>query len=483
MSDGEWMVISLEEKMARRHGTPTQVPVPKAELDTLAEKGLQIEQARRWVSEFLSKAPSSFRIENGALAAKWDIFLAKAQNWQRAEKAFAAAKWDDAIAALGMVARIDKDDHAAKLNLAMAHANARQPDKALQRLEEIAATYEGDPDYHITRGQILATLGRKDDAVGQFVLALEAKPDCKPALDAMVKLGVLVTVYDDPKDARSLSYVRADSVVEYFASVWDAAERARDYYLEQLAYHEGDGRWAVALAAADRALALDATCERAALARVVALRALGRVDEATAAADSWLASHPQSAPAHVEVAACRAAAGDRDAARAMVDKALELDPGDAHALHMRFWPDKRDDIAQVAACIPALEEFVAAHASVVGAQRSLARAYLAAGRTDDAVKTFAHAVTLAPDDDDLRGELWAELGRLRRFDEVLADAAKLGDMKTRGWLLRWSEAEAYAGLGRKVEAQGAFTAINLDESLSVEVRKRAKRAVQSLLGG
>ena len=483
MSDGEWMVISLEDKMARRHGTPTQIPVPKAELEALAEKGLQVDQARKWVSQFLTKAPSSFRAQNAALASKWDTFLAKAQNWQRAEQAFAKSDWEQAISALSMVARIDRDDHAAKLNLAMAHANARQADKALARLEEIADTYEGDPDYHVTRGGILASLGRKDDAVGQFVLALEAKNDCKPALDGMVKLGVLAPIYDDPKDARSLSYVRANAIGEYVTSVWDSAERTRDYYLEQLAYHEGDGRYEVALAAADRALALDAESERAGIARIVALRALGRVDEAAAAADAWLAAHPQSAPAHVEVAACLAAKGDRDGARAKIDQALALEPGDALALHMRFWPDKRDDLAQMAASLPALEEFVAAHEGSAGAQRSLARAYLAAARAEDAMTRFARAVQLAPNDDDLRGEWWAELGKQRRFDEVLADAAKLGDLRDHAWSLRWSEAEAYAGLGKKMEAQGAFTAINLDEKLSVEVRKRAKRAVQSLLGG
>jgi predicted negative regulator of RcsB-dependent stress response len=483
MSDGEWMVISLEEKMARRHGTPTQIPVPKADLEMLAEKGLQVEQARKWVSQFLTKAPSSFRVQNGALASKWDTFLAKATNWQRAEQAFSKNDWEGAISALSMVARIDRDDHAAKLNLAMAHANARQPDKALTRLEEIADTYEGDADYHVTRGQILASLGRKDDAVGQYVLALEAKPSCKPALDAMVKLGVLVPIYEDPKDAQSLNYVRSNSIADYVTSVWDSAERSRDYYLEQLAYHEGDGRYAIALSAAERALALDASCERAALARVVALRALGRLDEATTAADQWLADHPKSAAAHVEVAACRAAKGDRDAARALVDQALAIDPGDALALHMRFWPAKSDDLAQMAAALPALEDFVAAHEDSAGAQRSLARAYLAAARGEDALSRFAKAVKLAPEDDDLRGEWWTELGKQRRYQEVLADVANVGDIRQRAWSLRWSEAEAYAGLGKKMEAQGAFTAINLDEKLPVEVRKRAKRAVQSLAGG
>jgi tetratricopeptide (TPR) repeat protein len=481
MSDGEWMVITLDEKMARRHGMPKEIPVPKAEMDTLAEKGLQIVQARRWVNEFLQKAPSNFRVQNGPLAAKWDSFLGKAQGWQRAEEAFAKGEWEKAIGALQMITRVDKDDHAAKMNLAMAHANARQPDKALARLEEIEETYQGEVDYHLTRGGVLATMGRKDDAVGQFVLALEAQPDCKQALDALVKLGVLVPIYEDPKDARSLTYVRENAIAEYLAGVWDQAERSRDYFLEQLAYHEGDGRWSVALAAADRALKVDAACERAALARVVALRALGRKDEALTEAKSWLAAHPQSTAAEVELAASLMATGDRDGARAAIDRALAIDPGDQHALHMRFWPEKRDDLAQMAASLPALEEYVQKHEKSAGAQRSLARAYLAAGRTDDAIARFATAVSLAPADDDLRGEWWAELGRARRFAEVIEDVAKVGDLRERAWLLRWSEAEAYAGLGKKVEAQGAFTAINMDEKLPVEVRKRAKRAVTSMM--
>ena len=49
---------------------------------------------------------------------------------------------------------------------------------------------------------------------------------------------------------------------------------------------------------------------------------------------------------------------------------------------------------------------------------------------------------LTPNDDDLRAEYWGELGKLRRFDEVLADAAKVEEMGKRDWKLRWNEAEA-----------------------------------------
>ena len=53
-------------------------------------------------------------------------------------------------------------------------------------------------------------------------------------------------------------------------------------------------------------------------------------------------------------------------------------------------------------------------------------------------------------------------------------------MQKRDWKLRWNEAEAYTGLGKRVEARAAFSAINFDESLHVDIRKRAKRAVKSI---
>jgi hypothetical protein len=67
--------------------------------------------------------------------------------------------------------------------------------------------------------------------------------------------------------------------------------------------------------------------------------------------------------------------------------------------------------------------------------------------------------------------------------EVIADAEKLGDMKTHDWKARWNHAEAFAAAGRKIEAQTVFAGINHDESLHVDVRKRAKRAAMGVSGG
>jgi Flp pilus assembly protein TadD len=93
---------------------------------------------------------------------------------------------------------------------------------------------------------------------------------------------------------------------------------------------------------------------------------------------------------------------------------------------------------------------------------------------------FAKAVALAPGDDDARADYWAHLVRLGRFEVLLADATTVTELRAHDWKLRFSEAEAYRGLGKRVEARAAFAAINQDASLPVEVRKLAKRAVLSM---
>jgi tetratricopeptide (TPR) repeat protein len=486
MSEGtEWMMIGLDEKAARRQGVPHQVPVPKAEFEGLADKGLQMDQLKKWISAFLQLAPSSWRQQNSQLASRYDAFIGKVDMWNRAQQAFQKNDFKTAISTLKIIGNIDPNDHAAKMNLASALAATGDAPGAMKLFEAVRPTFEGEPDFHVAVGHVHMAMQNKDGAIGEMVLALEAKPDCKPALDALKNLGVLVAVYDDPKDAASLTYVRTDSVLGYLQGVWDAAPRDAAYYLEQAVYHESDRRWDVVAAAADRAVAAggDAPAERAVLVKIAALRSLEKQEEALAAARAYLEKKPESSAGHVELARCLAATGKKDESRAAVDKALELDPGNLVALDLRFWPEERGDIALIQEAVGPLEEFAKKHEGSAGAWTSLARAKLAVGVSDEALALFAKAVALAPNDEDLRAEWWSELAKQARFAEVIADAEKLGDMSKRSWKLRWAEAEAYAGLDKKVEARAAFTAMNHDESLLLDIRRRAKRAAESVGGG
>jgi tetratricopeptide (TPR) repeat protein len=485
--DTGWAIVTLDEKVARRYGLPPQVPVPKGEFESLADKGIGMDAARKWIGAFLQAAPNSWRGQNGPLASRFDAFLGKTAPWARAEKAFAAGDFAAAASALKLIARLDPNDHAAKMNLAMALARCGDVPGAKAILNDIRETFAGDADYHVTLGHLLMGDDR-EAAIGEMVLALESKPDNKAALDALVKLGVLCPVYENARDASSLTYVRADSVLTYLTGVWDQEPRTAEFFLDQFVYHESEGRFELALGAAERAIAnskaagADVGPERAELGRIACLRGLGKRTEASAAADAYVARCPESAGAYVERAANLAVEGNTVEAREALDRALSLDPGDQQALVARFWPEDRDDLTKVSEAMPTLQAFAEAHPESAGVWRSLARAKLIIGGADEAIVLLTKAVRLAPTDDDLRAELWAELTKVRRLDEVLADAATLGDMRSRSWRLRWGEAEAYAGLGKKTEAQATFMAINLDTSLHVDVRRRAKRAVERVVG-
>jgi len=497
-------MIGLDEKVARKQGLPWQMPVPKDQFEGLADKGLPADKARVWASDFLNNSEigknGAWRKKNNKLFISLQNFIDKGPLWTKAQKAFAENDFEKAISTLKKIVVMDDDDHSAKLNLASAYANQAQYEPALKQFKACKATYAGDPDYHMAVGQVHVAMRNNDEAINEMVLALEAKPDHQGALDTMVKLGVLTRIYENPKDASSLIFVRSDAVLDYLKGEWEKAgneglPRNADFFLEQLAYHEREQRWHAVLLAADMAIqaietigppsarrANDASQgrERAELARVTALRSLGRIDEALESAKKYAEVAPHSAGAHVEIARIYKAQGKMEESNAEIRLALEKDPGDLNALQLRFWPEDTSDLHTVNATIPELEAFSNQHAENPGVWRSLARAKLVVGRADEGVDLLKKAVKLRDSDDDLRSELWAELAKQQRWAEIIEDSKSLGDMNKRDWKLRWNEAEAYLGEGKQTEARALFSAINFDESLHVDVRRRAKRAVQNL---
>jgi len=486
----EWVMISLDELVARRQGLPVQMPVPKSEFEGLADEGLNIDKAREWVRGFLETSEAGkdghWRKRNSNLMSSWDAFMDKAPMWERAQAAFADNDYEKAIKTLKRITIMDDNDHAAKLNLASAYANVGDHQKAAKAFKQVRDTFKGDADFHVSLGHLHIAMKKPSEAIDEFVAALEVQADCQPALEGLIQLGILVSVYEDPKDAASLTYVRHDSVLEYLNGLWTETEHDADFFLEQLAYHEREQRHEVAFRAAELAIEKGAegkAFESAELGRISAIRAMGRHDEAVEQARACATKLAESAGAQVELARCLRAKNLGEEARAAIERALSLDPGDQAALVLRFWPEDTGDLHTVNATIPELSKFADAHADSAGVWRSLGRAMLIVGRDEEALEKLGKAVELDVGDDDLRAEWWSELGKQRRFERIVSDAEKIGNMNERDWKLRWNEAEAYAGLGKRLEARTLFTNINADGKLHVDVRKRAKRAVQSILEG
>ncbi len=478
-------MIGLDQNLARKQGMPFRVPVPKEEFEGLADKGLAPDTLRGWIQKFLSESEmgkdGNWRRRNSEMVSQLEGFVDKKPLWEKAQKMFAENDHENAIKTLKRITVMCPDDHAARLNYASALGNKGDYDKALKELKQIKPTFKDDADFHVTYAQMLVMQGDQDTATEELLAALELKPDHMPAMDALAKLGLLAKIYENPRDATSLVYVKSDAVQQYLEeSVWNQGDRSAEYFLEQMGYHASERRQDVALAAAERAAAKasGATADKAVVGKIAALRELGRNAEAIAAAKAYLDKDPKSAPAWVELATCYLRDNNQAGADKAADAALEVDPGDQMALALRLWPADRDNLQDVKEALPKIEKWAETHAGVAGAWRSVARAKLVMGAEDDALAIFRKAVDLAPADDDLRSEYWAELARLEKFQDIVDDSKKVGDMAKRDWKLRWNEAEAYRGLKRAMEARGCFMQINADETLALDIRKRAKRAAQ-----
>ena len=472
--------MGLDEKVARRQGLPFKIPVPDGEFESLADSGLKAEELEVWIKDFLATAPvakdGNWRRRNSSLVSQLEGYLDKKPLWDKAQRLFQDNDFEKALKTLKRITIMMPDDHAARMNYANALANQGEFDKAFKQLRQVRETFEGDPDFHVTVAQIHVARGDEDAAIAELATALEAQPGHRPAMVALEKLGVVTSIYEDPRDAASLVYVRADSVLDYLKQQWDSEPRNTRYYVEQLGYHDSAGRYEVALEAADRALAVDGGCVQAALGRIHALRQLARDGEALAAAQTLVQTQGDLAAAQLELSKCHAKVGNEGEATLALDVALAKDPGDQEALVYKLWPKDTADIQAVQAAMGGIQAWADDHAEVSGAWRSLARAKLVVGDDEAALTLFARAVELAPEDDDLRSEWWGELARALKYDDIIADANALENMPERDWKLRWNEAEAYHGKDRKMEARACYMQINTDESLHVDIRKRAKRA-------
>ncbi len=484
----EWVLIDLDEKLARRQGMPLRVPIPKEEFDDLAETGLQGDKLREWIGDFLTNsAPGkdgTWRRRNSETVSGLEGFVDKAPLWEKAQKLFEQNDFEKALKTLRRITIMCPDDHAAKMNYASALANQGDYDKAYKYYKQIRETFADEADFHLSVAQIHVARGDNDTAIESLLKALDVQPDHRGSMDALSKLGVLARVYENPRDATSLVYVRTESLLDYLKEQWDSESRDAEFYAEQLGYHESEKRYEVALEAADRSLSAgDGGGERAWQGKVSCLRELNRLEDATSAAREFVAQLPDRAAAHLELSKCLSKTGDMAGSRVEIDAALAAEPGDQMAIALALWPDDRTDLIQVNEALPGLEKYAEEHSEVSGAWRSLARAKLVVDADDEALALFEKAVGLAPADDDLRSEWWSELASRKNYQAVIDDSMKVGEMKGRDWTLRWNEAEAYRGLGKQMEARACYMALNADDSLHVDIRKKAKRTVMEMGGG
>jgi tetratricopeptide (TPR) repeat protein len=477
----EWVVLNLEAKQAKQHGMPEKLPIPKDQFEATGTKGLTHDAAVGWVSKFLAEAGPSLRQKEPATAKRYDAYIAKMKFWQDAQKAFTRRDFNKAASLLQLVSNVDKEDYAAKHSLATVNAAMGNHETAIRVFTEIAEVWNGAADYHVAFANALLAAGQREPAIEQFVLALEADPECRPAMEGLVTLGLLVKVYEDPLDPKSLTFIRRDALLDYLTSEWDRSPRPVEFLLRVGAYHESERRYDVALAASERISSSDPDNEAGVLLRASALRHLERTDDARSALSNYLKAHPRFPSVLAQLASLELARGDKSLADKLLGEALEADPGHLTALQLRFFGDlDTPSLERAQEVLPLIDAYVEEHPNHANPQRLLGRILLQINNEERALAALEAAARLAPGDDDVLAEYLNALLRYGQFQSIIDEVGSLADLGKRDWRLRWSEADAYLGLGKKMEARAAFTAINADESLHVAVRARAKRAVESI---
>ena len=332
MSDeGEWILIGLDEKMARRQGMPARLPGAQGEFEGLADKGLAVDTARA-VDQGL---PHQLRAR---------------QERRLAQEERAGGRQPRGLprqgAALGQGPegvrreRLREGDLGAQAHhrhgrrrsrrAAQPRLGARQPRRPRRRRSRAsrpsARRSRATPTTTSRSATCTSRCRTRTRRSTRWCSRSRPSPTASRRWTRWRSSACSSRIYENPRDAASLTYVRADSVVEYLDGQWDAEQRERRFFLEQLAYHERERRHergARRGRARDCAAQPDAGRRRARRARPQVARAARARPERRRAGRGAGATCEQGARARPALRSssrdCLAAGGKVEEARAEVD--------------------------------------------------------------------------------------------------------------------------------------------------------------------
>jgi tetratricopeptide (TPR) repeat protein len=198
--------------------------------------------------------------------------------------------------------------------------------------------------------------------------------------------------------------------------------------------HFQRGEFAQAVAAYDRALALDARYDAAHFGRGLALGRMGRIDEGVAALSVFIARHPDSSLAHTKRGIRHFWNGHVDLAERDLRRALELDPGNAEA---------SDDLGVIlaqrgehAAAIDRFRSTIRLEPGYLKAHHNLALTLHLQARDAEALGAIDQALALNPAAREALLLKSAILAALGRNGEAHAAAARAAPLPEANWTER-----------------------------------------------
>jgi protein O-GlcNAc transferase len=339
-------------------------------------------------------------------------------------------------------------DHADVLHLlgGLAYQTGRH-EAAIELIGRAIERNGNDPSYHCSRGLVLQSLDRLDEAVASYNRALLLNPDYAIAL---INRGLGLETLQRFAEALE-NYDRALSIVPDYAEAW----LNRGNALQRL------DRWAEALESYDRALALRPDYAEISMSRGIVLQQLGRLAEALESYDRALAVRPDFAeallnrgntlqhlgrfaealesydralgvtPDHVEALFNRSAAleqlGRFAEALDNYDRVLALKPDFADALLNRG--SMLQQLGRFAEALESYDRALAVRPDFAAALNNRGNTLMQLGRFAEALESYDRALALRPDHREEalvnRGNALQQLGRfaeaLESYDRALAD--------------------------------------------------------------
>ena len=302
-------------------------------------------------------------------------------------------------------------------------------------------------------GTALAAEGRRDEAVAAFQNAVRAVPNDVTALEGLASLRAAVKVQRDPNDEKSVMYLDIPTFSKMAAEQIPhlAADPDQIFALGEQLLRDGLAP-EVATLALEKALEVRPGHPRTLLALAAAYRQSGRHEEARKTVTQFTDSHPEDAAGFVHLAQVENAAGDTDAERRALDRALELDPNLQQALGIRF------GLAAGKATEEQERELVAFAEERKAPMALLIASSVARDRGDipTAVKHAARAHDLAPDSEEVLLHYCAILGEAKDIGRLSVHIEPRVATGTFSKRLAWNFAQALKQSGRTQEAVGVL---------------------------
>lgn len=243
-------------------------------------------------------------------------------------------RWDIAENLFTDALAVSKSDDRAHWGLAEAYWERGEKEQAIQQIEQAVRLSAGDPRLVQRAGEMYLELGQMEKADLHSNWALQLQRDSEVA---WALRGDYLRAIGDDKDALA-AYHRALALQPDYPQV---QLRAAEIYL-------AGGRFDRVLATLDRlqdGVGIDETTQRVDMIQGIAMRQLGRNEEALRCFLRAARKDPKDAAPHLQIAALQLARGDGESADRSLAIARKLQPG---TLNQDSWFQMVEDDSRLA---------------------------------------------------------------------------------------------------------------------------------------